>query len=102
MGVLTKADRNALARYCVLWGRWRKAEEFIASQGDSYVVRDEHGKVKGMKPYPQVRMAGQLAEQLLRLEQNFGLTPSARSRIEVPTQDQPDEQDDKRRYLKLG
>ena len=29
MGVLTLVDGNALARYCRLWSRWRKAEAFI-------------------------------------------------------------------------
>ena len=101
MGVLTKVDRNALARYCVLWSRWRKAEEFIRDRGDSYLVKDEAGGLKAIKPYPQVRMANQLAEQLLRLEQQFGMTPSARTRIEVPHQDAQDGQD-KRRYLRIG
>ena len=101
MGVLTKADGHALSRYCVLWGRWRKAEEFLQSRGDSYLAKDSDGNVKGLRPYPQVRMAGQLAEQLLRLEQQFGLTPSARTRIEVPHQARQQD-DDHRRYLKLG
>ncbi len=101
MGVLTKIDGNALARYCQLWSRWRKAEEFIRDHGDSYLAKDSEGKVKGLKCYPQVRMANQLAEQLLRLESHFGMTPSARSRIEVPQQDAQDAQD-KRRYLNLG
>ncbi len=101
MGVLTKVDCNALARYCVLWSRWRKAEEFIRDRGDSYLVKDEAGGLKAIKPYPQVRMANQLSEQLLRLEQQFGMTPSARTRIEVPQQDAQDGQD-KRRYLRIG
>ena len=101
MGVITRIDGNALARYCTLWSRWRKAEEFIRDHGDSYLAKDSEGKVKGLKCYPQVRMANQLAEQLLRLESHFGMTPSARSRIEVPQQDEQDAQD-KRRYLNLG
>jgi len=101
MGVLTKLDRNALARYCQLWSRWRRAEEFLCDQGDTHLVKDAAGQVKGVRAYPQVRIANQLAEQLLRLEAQFGMTPSARSRIEVPELAR-DETDDKRRYLKLG
>ena len=100
MGVLTKLDRNALARYCQLWSRWLRAEEFLRDQGDTHLVKDAAGQVKGVRAYPQVRIANQLAEQLLRLEAQFGMTPSARSRIEVPAI--TDETDDKRRYLKLG
>src|SRR3990167_11235512 len=29
MGVLTVADGNALARYCVLWVRWKRAAIFV-------------------------------------------------------------------------
>ena len=101
MGVLTRIDANALSRYCVLWGRWRKAEEFLQERGECYLAKDAAGQVIGLKPYPQARMASQLAEQLLRLEQQFGMTPSARARIEVPQQEREDERD-KRRYLKIG
>src|SRR5215468_3667791 len=34
MGVLTRIDANALARYCRLWSRWRAAEEFIQKHGE--------------------------------------------------------------------
>ncbi len=101
MGVLAKVDGNALARYCQLWARWRSAEEFLRDRGDTHLVKDADGHVKGIRAYPQVRIANQLAEQLLRLEQQFGMTPSARSRIEVPDHAGEDA-DDKRRYLKIG
>ncbi|MHC4222602.1 MAG: phage terminase small subunit P27 family [Planctomycetota bacterium] len=101
MGVLTRIDRNALVRYCVLWARWRKAEEFLRDHGETHVVKDAQGQVKGLRPYPQVRMANQIAEQLLRLEQQFGMTPSSRTRIEVPQQESQDDRD-KQRYLKIS
>ena len=40
-------------------------------------------------------------EQLLRLENHFGLTPAARARLEAPQQPES-ATDDKRNYLKLG
>ena len=101
MGVLTRVDANALARYCRLWSRWRQAEEFLQQRGDSFLVRDGAGNVKGVKAYPQVRMANQLAEQLLRLENHFGLTPAARARLAAPQHDQQ-QPDDNRKYLKIG
>lgn len=36
MGVLTRIDGAALARYCQYWARWKKAELFIQKHGDSY------------------------------------------------------------------
>jgi P27 family predicted phage terminase small subunit len=75
MQVLTVADRNALTRYCVLWDRWRQAEEFLQEHGATFDAKD------GPKPWPQVRIAANLADQLGRLEQAFGLTPASRSRV---------------------
>ncbi len=83
MGVLTRLDGNALARYCRLWSRWRKAESFIDQHGEMYPLKDESGRVKYMQQWPQVAIAHKLAQQLTRLEQEFGMTPSARSRIQI-------------------
>ncbi len=83
MGVLTRVDGNALARYCRLWSRWRKAEEFIDGKGEMYPLKDDKGGVKCFMQWPQVAIANKLAQQLTRLEQEFGMTPSARSRIQI-------------------
>ena len=83
MGVLTEIDRNALSRYCRLWSRWRNAESFIDQHGEMYPLKDDSGKVKYMQQWPQVAIANKLAQQLTRLEQEFGMTPSARSRIQI-------------------
>jgi P27 family predicted phage terminase small subunit len=83
MGVLTRIDGNALARYCRLWSRWRKAEAFLDKNGEMYPLKDEAGKVKCFQPFPQVSIANKLAQQLTRLEQEFGMTPSARTRIQL-------------------
>lgn len=83
MGVLSAIDGNALARYCQLWSRWRKAEAFLRKHGEVYPLKDEAGKVKYLQPFPQVSIAANLAQQLTKLEQEFGLTPSARTRIQA-------------------
>ena len=87
MRVLTKIDGNALTRYCRFWSRWRTAEEFITKNGDVYPLKDENGRIKCLMPFPQVSIANKLAQQLTRLEQEFGLTPSARTRIVVQPTD---------------
>src|SRR4051794_12760174 len=83
MGVLSRVDRDALTLYCRLWSRWRKAEAFLESKGEVYTIKDEQGRVKCVMPFPQVSIANKLVQQLIRLEQEFGMTPSARSRIQV-------------------
>jgi len=83
MGILHRVDRNALTRYCVLWVRWRRAVAFLDEHGEVYPLLDEHGQVKYMQQWPQVAIANKLAIELRRIEQEFGLTPSARTRINV-------------------
>jgi P27 family predicted phage terminase small subunit len=89
MGVLTRIDVNALARYCRLWSRWRRAEKFIEEKGEVYTLRDEKGNVRCVQQFPQVGIANKLAQQLTRLEQEFGMTPSARTRIQITPVAQP-------------
>ena len=96
MGVLTRIDGNALARYCRLWSRWRKMEAFIEEKGEMYPLRTEDGGVKCFQQWPQVAIANKLAQQLTRLEQEFGLTPSARTRIHI---DRSGELDEFERFL---
>jgi len=83
MGVLTRVDGNALSRYCRLWTRWRKAEAFIDDKGEMYPLKDDKGAVKCFMQWPQVAIAHKLAQQLTRLEQEFGMTPASRTRIQV-------------------
>ena len=84
MRVLTRIDGNALVCYCQLWARWKKAELFVQKHGDTYPLKDESGRIKCLMQFPQVAIANKLAAQLTRLEQEFGMTPSARTRISVP------------------
>ncbi len=93
MGVLGTCDRNAVARYCLTFSKWRRAETFLMKHGDTATVRGE------LKPYPQVKMAMALADQLLKLEREFGLTPSARARLAKP-KDNPNENRGKSRFIK--
>lgn len=81
MGVLTRIDGNALARYCRLWSRWREVESFIDQHGTMYPIKDEAGNPRCFQQWPQVAVAGRLAQQLAQLEQEFGMTPSSRTRL---------------------
>jgi P27 family predicted phage terminase small subunit len=93
--VIARVDQNALARYVVLWERWRKLEDFLKKNGDTYVLRGKPdgsvdaagapvpGPVVAVKTYPQAKQATALAGELLKLEREFGLTPAARARLSV-------------------
>jgi P27 family predicted phage terminase small subunit len=83
MNLLDRIDEKALARYCQTWSHWRKADAFIAKNGLHYVIKDNNGNAKYVAQFPEVAIAGKLSMQLLRFEQEFGLTPSARARVEA-------------------
>lgn len=83
IGVLTKIDGNALARYCRLFVRWRQCDEFIREHGETYTIEDGDKQVKCSQQFPEVGILNRLCAQLLKIEQEFGLTPAARTRIQV-------------------
>lgn len=72
MGVLTKADGNAVARYCVL------VVAFHSCDLDTQL---------------------KIADRLLKLEQQFGLTPSARAGLATRKESEPTENRGKSRFF---
>ena len=93
MGILTHVDGRTLERYCVLWVRWQRAETFICKNGDVFAIKDDTGRVKYLQCFPQVAIANQLAQQLHRIEQDFGMTPASRSRVRVESAGDEDDFD---------
>ena len=91
VGVLTQTDAGPLARYCDCFSWWRRCREVIDRDGDTVVVRDDAGRVKWSQQRPEVGIVSKLAQQMSRLEAEFGLTPSARSTIHVAPQQPHDE-----------
>ena len=83
MRVLAAVDRNALARYCTLWSRWKTAEVFLQKHGSVYTLKGDDGSVRCVQQFPQVAIAHRLALALGRLEAEFGMTPSGRARIQA-------------------
>ena len=92
MKVVTVADGNALHRYCTIWARWARlmdkldadeeAEAKGTATGEFFESTGDKGQ-KVIKEHPAVKIAATYANQLLRLEQEFGLTPSARTGLQV-------------------
>ncbi len=96
MGLLTTADINILARYCQTYARWREAEEAVAKDGS--MVADDDG---ALTPSPWIKVVERTIEQLLKMEQQFGLTPSARAGW--ASSKKPSEREtDKSRFFKGG
>jgi len=86
MGVMTNADVDTIGRYCTMHEQFVKYLEQVRRGLDVLVIRDDAGKVKYMQSTPAATMMTKLAASMLRIEQEFGLTPSARSGLSVGTQ----------------
>lgn len=76
LGVLTDLDVTTFASYCQAYARWREAEEFISQHGT--LVKTPSGY---WQQVPQVSIAHQNQKIMMQAAAEFGLTPSARSRI---------------------
>ena len=86
IGILTKVDMAAFAAYCQAYARWQEAEKFITEHGP--IVRPPSGY---WQTVPQVSIAQTYMKIMEKLAEQFGLTPSSRSRIIAGNQEGPAE-----------
>lgn len=91
MGVMTNADIDTIARYCTMHEQYVKYLDQVRRGLDVLVIRDDAGKVKYMQSTPAATMMTKLAASMLRIEQEFGLTPSARSGLSANKTQEQDE-----------
>lgn len=75
--LLAKIDRLALEGLCQAYGRAREADDLIAQHG--MLVRDVWDN---LRQNPAVSISRASWSEVRRFAQEFGLTPSARSRVE--------------------
>ena len=76
LGILTEVDMSAFAGYCQAYARWKEPEEFITQHGT--IVKTPSGY---WQQVPQVSIAQTYLKIMNKFCEQFGLTPSARSRI---------------------
>jgi P27 family predicted phage terminase small subunit len=126
IGLLASLDQHALARYIQLWQRWQRLHAIIQEKGETYeVVKrykieatydeatdtftperwDMYVAHSGLRAETRVWLA--LSDRLLRLEQQFGMTPSGRAAIGIllaGAQHYADDQEapNPKRFLNLG
>lgn len=84
LGLLTEIDDAALAQYCELWARWRQAETALRKHG--MVIAGNKG-TPVLSPY--VAIANRALSQMRALLIEFGMTPSARTRVKTDAGPQP-------------
>ena len=91
MDVMTKVDGFTLARYCKLYVEWVEIDEFINSCDDRDDCRNEY------------KLRSSLSAELLKMEQQYGLTPASRSRVDTTSSHKKETKDNSvRGMVKIG
>ena len=84
-GILTSIDGQALAMYCEAFATWREAMDTIACEGS--IVRSQNGfPIQS----PWLAIANRAHDDMRKLLVEFGMTPSARSRVKATPKDDGD------------
>jgi len=79
LGLITQADRAALAAYCQCWSEYVQADEVIKELGPTY---ESPGGV--IRQRPEVAIRQKARADMLKFAARFGLTPSDRTGLSVP------------------
>ena len=91
--LISQLDMAGVAAYCVAFSRWADAEKKVAKHG--IIVMSPDKKFPMKSPYLSVAEAAM--EAMRKMLGEFGLTPTSRARLHVPTA--PEELDDFDRFL---
>ena len=79
LGLLAKIDRAMISMWCQCWGMYVEAIRDIRAHGTTYSKEDGY---EGQRP--SVSIMNKMIEKMTALSARFGMTPSDRSRINVP------------------
>ena len=81
LGLLSEVDYDALAMYCVAVADWKEARKHLRK-----------GMITKGKLNPWAHVADRAWKQMYRMQSEFGLSPSSRSRVTVSKKKGTDEQ----------
>lgn len=87
IGLFTKADVKALEAYCKTYSRWKELERQIDQLGTTF-FKTPNGHLQAL---PQITNAHKYLNQCKSFMTEFGLTPSARGRMTLPSESDEDE-----------
>jgi hypothetical protein len=78
MRVFTQIDRSLLERYCILHEQWVAVSKHVREQGMTQITSTGYSQITA-----EGALFKSLPGELLRIEQQFGMTPAARSTMKV-------------------
>ena len=81
-GMLSSMTGMLLTRYCVALTRWEYVQVWLSANGNDHgTIVSESGYVYA---HPYVTLAKNLGTELLRLEQELGITPASARSLGIP------------------
>jgi len=86
MGLLTIVDRGALTAYCQAYARAVQAEAVLTKKGMTFETPNGY-----IQQRPEVSIALKEWHAVRAFASEFGLTPAARTRIQVPKSESEDD-----------
>lgn len=95
IGILTEIDMTSFAGYCQAYARWKEAEEFLSKHGT--IFKTPSGYIQQV---PQVSIAQTYLKAMKDFASQFGLTPAARTRIQVNMEKSAESDDPMERMLR--
>lgn len=92
-GLMTEADRAALAAYCQAYGVWAQAERAIqklqaGNELNGLLMKTTNGNVI---QHALIGIANKARSDVVRYAAEFGMTPSARARVQAAPPDGKEE-----------
>lgn len=100
LGLLAKVDRATIALYCDQWALYVRARLELETYGLTLEHERAFGDGENRRTYtevrenPALRIMDRAAQRIRQLAQEFGLTVSSRSRIELPGEPEGGEDDE--------
>lgn len=88
-GVLSRDNGQSLSRYCHDLVRWWKLAAWMETNDEVIEVRDANDRIVKTFRHANVISYEKLSTTLLRMEQEFGLTPSSRTRVHAIVSKKP-------------
>lgn len=89
LGLLTVVDIEAFTGTCQAFGVWVECEKYVKRYGRTYEYTNQGGAVN-ITTRPEVKIGQKALDQFRSFVSEFGLTPAARTNIEI----KPDEIED--------
>lgn len=78
MGVFTVADHSAIERYCLIHEQWMIVVDHVREHGMTQITQTGYSQLTA-----EGSLFKSLPADLLKIEQQFGMTPAARSSLKV-------------------